>query len=92
MLLRKEISQQEASRSLNLTTRQVRNKLGSYKKDGPKSLIHKNRGKPSNKRWDKEAEAIKFIKDELAALEVGPTYASEQLEQRNIHVGIETVR
>ena len=49
-LLRREISQKAGAELLNLTDRQIRNKLKAYRLEGIASLVHKNRGKTSKRK------------------------------------------
>ena len=44
----RQMKQQKASEVLNLGIRQVQRLLSAYRKSGPKGLISKKRGKPSN--------------------------------------------
>ncbi len=92
-LIRKEISQKDGAKILNLTERHLRRKLKNFKSDGPKSLAHKNRGKTSNRKWDvnKEALAIDLLKSEWKGF--GPTFAAEKLlELHQIKISEETLR
>jgi hypothetical protein len=94
-LLRKEITQKGAAERLNLTDRQIRNKLAAYKVSGLESLVHGNRGRKSKTKWDPAYEtfAIDLLKGPWAELEMGPTLAAEQLlEHHKIRVSPETLR
>ncbi len=95
MLVRKEITQEDAAQRLDLGVRQVRNKQRAYEKNGAYGLVHKNRGKASKRKWnhDQEALAIDLLKGPWAELEMGPTFAAEQLfELYEIIVSAETLR
>lgn len=92
-LIRKEISQKSAAERLNLSDRQVRNKVKQYKIAGAKSLIHKNRGKVSRVKWDTEQEkfAIQLLKTDWEGF--GPTFAAEKLKDiYKIETNKETLR
>ena len=92
-LMRKEISQKAAGQALNLTPRQIRNKLKQYRATGPEGLIHKNRGKISNRRWasDVKKRSIALIRELYS--DFGPTFATEKLyELHNIKISDETLR
>lgn len=92
-LKRGEILQKDVAIALNLTSRQIRNKQRLYEESGPQSLIHKNRGRESKKKWDpkEEALAISLLKSEW--YDFGPTFAAEKLlEVHGIKVSEETMR
>ncbi|MDO8513248.1 MAG: ISNCY family transposase [bacterium] len=84
-LKEKQMKQHEAAKILNLSTRQIRRKLKSYRLSGEISLVNKSRGKPSNHRFADEfwTEIITLVKDKYA--DFGPTFASEKL-QENHHI------
>lgn len=93
-LVRKEITQLGAAELLDLTDRQVRNKLRDYKISGPASLAHKNRGRPNKRRWKQEEEnkALELLKGPVW-YDFGPTFAAEKLrELHGINVSSETLR
>jgi hypothetical protein len=82
-----------ASRELKIRYRQGKRIYAAYLKEGDRSLIHGNTGRPSNNRT---AEAIRE-----AALEAyrnrygdfGPTFAAEQLAAVDgIGIGVSTLR
>lgn len=92
-LLEKTITQKDAARFLNLTDRQVRNKLKRYKKFGESSLIHLNRGKPSPRKWNEKQRALcmKLLENEWKNF--GPKFTVEKLyEFYGIKISKETVR
>lgn len=92
-LKNKEISQIAVAKILGLTDRQVRNKLKRYVLNGAKGLIHKNRGRRSNRKWYKNERenAMNLLKGDFQNF--GPTFASEKLcEIYNIKVSNETLR
>ena len=93
-LIRKELTQQGAAELLDLTDRQVRTKLKAYRSEGITSLMHKNRGKRSNRRWNiaEEEFAIGLLKGDVW-YDFGPTFAAEKLEELyGIIVSDETLR
>lgn len=88
-----EISQTAAAKMLQLSDRQVRTKVKEYRLNGPAGLVHKNKGRPSKRRWNlkDEAFAISLLKSEWS--DFGPTFASEKLlELHGIKVSPETLR
>ena len=92
-LLKKEIRQKEGAKLLDLSLRQVKRKIKEYRKIGAVSLVHGNRGKPSNRVIDKELadKALTLIKENYP--DFGPTFASEKLEENHgIIINHETLR
>lgn len=89
----KEIKQKEAAMILNLSSRQIRNKLKTFRRLGPKSLIHGSRGKPSNNQIDPgiKQEAIFLVENKYP--DFGPTFAAEKLEENHkVIISHETLR
>ena len=57
-----EITKEQAQKELNLGIRQINRLLIKFKNEGKIGFIHKNRGKPSNKKVSDEIkEEIIFI-------------------------------
>lgn len=87
------IQQKKAAELLDLSTRQIRRILNEFRAQGAKRLVHKARGRPSNR---KHPDAFK--KKVLRCYETqypgfGPTLACEKLLERNkIRIGRETLR
>lgn len=92
-LIDKELTQKKAAEILDISDRQVRNILKSFKSNGIHSLISKKRGMPSNRK--KEPSFKKMI---LALIreryeDFGPTLAAEKLEElHSIKISNETLR
>ena len=88
------LSQKEAAHALDLSTRQVRRIVRRFQREGAKGLVHRSRGRPSNRKICKE------IREEVAGFmrepdfhDYGPTLLSESLAQeRGIEVSRETMR
>jgi len=92
-LAEREISQSQAARILNITDRQVRNRLRRYEKYGERGLVHKSRGKPSKKRWKEEERLLTLELLNKEFINFGPTLVAEKLWQLHaIKVSKETVR
>lgn len=88
-----KIGQKEAAAQLQISTRWVRAKYKRYRKDGDTGLVHKNRGRPSLRRWnDKDREkALQLLRNEWQGF--GPTFATEKLEElHSVTVSKETLR
>lgn len=87
------ITLKKATELCGLSYRQMKRKYKSYKKSGPAGLIHKSRGKPSNRGisqviMDTILNLIKTI-----YMGFGPTLLAEKLEESHqIKVDHETVR
>lgn len=92
-LKRRELKQGKAANILGLSVRQVKRKLRKYKLDGAKSLVHKSRGRTSNRKISQEKldEAIILIRDKY--WDFGPTLANEKLDKiHKIKLSVEKVR
>ena len=71
----------------------MRRLQGRLKAEGPPGLVHRSRGRPSNRAKPKKlrAQALALIREKYA--DFGPTLASEQLAQAHrIHLSDETLR
>lgn len=92
-LKERQIKQKVASQLLNLGVRQIQRKLKNYCDLGAKSLIHGNRGKPSNRKFDPSLveQALNLIENHYP--DFTPTFASEKLEENHkIIINRETLR
>ena len=89
----KRLRQNEASRMLGISVRQVRRLFRAFKDQGPPSLISKRRGKPSHNQLDPETvqKAIDLICEHYC--DFGPTLAHEKLiEKHDLRLSRESVR
>ncbi len=87
------INKTEAAARLRISVRWVRKKIKRYIKQGDLGIVHKSRGKTSNRCLNKESE--KLLIELLGAEWKGfrPTFAAEKLEENyKIKVSKETVR
>jgi len=85
--------QVEAAEILSLSGRQIRRIVKRIRSEGSRGIIHRSRGRPSNRRiCDKIKErVIKLYRTQYKGF--GPTLASEKLLERNrIGVSGETLR
>jgi len=82
-LVNNKVTQQAVADELGRSVRQIRNKLKAFKKEGPASLAHKNRGRPSKRKLDREVESrvIEILRSEDWPEDCGPTFASEKLQE-----------
>lgn len=91
---KKLITQREAAEELGLSVRQVKRLIYALKKHGDKAVVHKLRGKPSNRKIEEgvEREAVKILSSPVYA-GFGPTLAAEYLQDKHgIEASKETVR
>lgn len=87
------LTQIGASIKLGITDRHLRRILKGYRKDGPATLIHRLRGKPSNRSTPREKleTAIKLVQEKY--WDFGPTFAAEKLdENHNIKIDHDILR
>jgi transposase len=93
-----ELTQVEAADMLRVSYRQLKRMYVRYRESGPKGLVHRSAGKPSNRtRPAKERERIlKIVRKEYGGApgeRFGPTLAAEHLEaDHGIVVDAETLR
>jgi len=92
-VLEQVINQVEAAEILSLSCRQIRRMVRRIRIEGERGIIHRSRGKPSNRRIPKK------IRDRVIQLyrrqysDFGPTLASEKLQERDgIGISRETLR
>src|SRR2546421_2609731 len=91
---KKLITQGEADKELGLSIRQVQRLLEAVKERGDKAVVHRLRGKPSNRKIE---EAIEKKAVQVLSMPVyegfGPTLAAEYLGKKHgIEASKETVR
>ena len=82
----------EASRLLNLSSRQVRRIQRRMELEGDGGIVHRLRGRPGNARKDKvfKKQVLRiYVKDYNG---FGPTLASEKLTERGLPISAETLR
>jgi len=85
-------SQAKAAQLLGLTVRQVRRLQERLDEGGDAALVHRLRGKPSNRQLD--AKLRKRVLGEYRKLYTGfgPTLACEKLAEQDMHVSPDTLR
>ena len=92
-LIDKKINGTDASKQIGLSLRQVKRLKSSVIKSGIEGLIHKGRGRESNRKLD--LDIIKNVSTLLKEkyYDFGPTFASEKLDEDDqIRIGKETTR
>src|SRR5499425_1138888 len=91
---RRLITQREAAEELGLSVRHVKRLIYALKKHGDKAVIHRLRGRPSNRKIEEriEREAVQILSAPVYQ-GFGPTLAAEYLGKKHgIEVSKETVR
>jgi hypothetical protein len=92
-VLERVIKQVEAAEILSLSSRQIRRIIKRITIEGDKGIIHKSRGRPSNRRIPGKIrdKVIKLYRKQYQ--DFGPTLASEKLLERDgIRINDETLR
>ena len=92
-ILNKELRHKEASEALSLSERQIRRIVNRVKFEGNQGIVHKSRGKPSNRRIAPRLKnkIIECYRTKYSGF--GPTFAAEKLFERDkIEVHHETLR
>ena len=87
------LKQKEAAALLSLSNRQIRRLIKKAGKEGDVGIIHKSRGKPSNRRLPKKIKdkVIELYRQKYVGF--GPLLASEKLLERDgLTVNDETLR
>ena len=87
------LRQGPAARLLGLSVRQVRRILSRYRAEGDAGLVHRARGRPSNRRLAeaKRRQAVALVAKQYR--DFGPTLAAEKLQERDgLAVSRETLR
>lgn len=92
-VLEKRLTQAEAGMVLGLSQRQVRRLCQSMRRQGPRALVSRKRGRPSNRQLPKVVQeyAVGLISERYS--DFGPTLAHEKLaELHGVRVSRETLR
>ncbi len=78
-----KITIKEASHVLGISYRQARRLWRRYQREGPKGLVSKRKGKPSNHQMSRgvKEKAMTLVKEKYA--DYGPTLATEKLEEKH---------
>ena len=89
----RKLKQVEAARRLELSERQVRRLLRRVRQQGDRGVVHRLRGRPSNRKiaaavQQRAREQLR----EVGYADFGPTLAAEHLRRGGLSVSHETVR
>src|SRR5262249_33505458 len=87
-----ERGQKEAARLLRLCVRQVRRLRRRIEASGDQGLIHRLRGRPSNRRLHGELRQKVLAEYQRCYADFGPTLASEKLAEQGLVVLPDTLR
>lgn len=85
-------TQVEAARLLRRSVRQVRRVQRRLEAEGDTGVIHRARGKPSNRRIDAALRQRVLAAYRQDYPDFGPTLAAEKLTERHMHIAVETLR
>jgi transposase len=89
----KKVKQREAAEILGVSTRQIRRLARRIKREGEAGIVHKSRGKPSNRKIPEETRKMitELYRKEYG--DFGPTLAAEKLlERHKLRISDETLR
>lgn len=88
-----QLTQGEAARLLGLTDRQIRRLVRRVEQEGDRGLVHRGRGKPSNRRISEKRKVPALQLYARRYGDFGPTLAAEKLAERDgITLSAETLR
>jgi transposase len=89
---RKHLRQREAAKRLGLSARQVRRLLRRVRHEGDRGVIHRLRGRPSNRKMARAVERRILAEVQRRYRDFGPTLACEHLARQGLGVSRETLR
>ena len=88
-----QLRQRQAAAQLGLTGRWVRKLLGRLRAEGDRGVVHRSRGRPSNRKLPEAWRARAVARVQEGYRDFGPTLAGEYLAKRDgIAVSKETLR
>ena len=91
---KRQITQRQAAEELKLSERQVRRLVVRLKESGDRAVVHRLRGRRSNRRLGEKLreKAVQILSEEVYR-GFGPTLASEYLAQKHkLRIGREALR
>jgi hypothetical protein len=87
-----ERTQVEAARQLQLSDRQVRRLLVRVRAEGDRGVVHRLRGRPSNRKIPADRQQRTLARVRRRYADFGPTLAGEHLAEEGLAVSRETLR
>ncbi len=92
-VLEGKLTQVQAGEVIGLSDRQIRRIIQRVRVEGNRGLVHRSRGRPSNRRMDEKVKAKILTLYEKRYGDFGPTLATEKLAERDrIPISDETLR
>ncbi len=85
-------TQGKAAELLKLSTRQVRRLQKRWRRQGPAALVHRLRGKPSNRGHEAQLRRKVLQAYRRRYADFGPTLACEKLAEEGLLVAVNTLR
>src|ERR1019366_5775204 len=89
---RGHLTQVEGARRIHLCDRQVRRLLQRLREGGDRAVIHRLRGRPSNRKFEGCFQRMVLARVGQRYADFGPTLAAEHLAQEGLAVSRETLR
>ena len=91
--IEKKITQARAGEVLDLSERQIRRLVKRVREEGPRGVVHRCRGQPSNRKLADSVKGLVVSLYEEKYPDFGPTFATEKLlELDGIKISKETLR
>lgn len=87
-----ELRQVEAAEICGLSYRQTRRQYQRYREFGDRGLVHRGRGRPSNRKYPSEFRAAVLARYQERYPDFGPTLAAEKLLLDGYRLDHETLR
>jgi hypothetical protein len=91
-VLKGQRTQAEAGRLLGLTDRQIRRIQRRLEKEKDRGVVHRLRGRPSNRRIDPQDRGKVIVAYQAELVGFGPTFAAEKLTEGGLPVAARTLR
>lgn len=82
-VVERKLTQVYAAQLLGLSDRQIRRLVRRVRREGARGLVHRSRGRPSNRAIDRRTKARILRRYEVRYSDFGPTLAAEKLAERN---------
>src|SRR5437870_1012045 len=89
---RGELRLRKAAQLLQLSYRQAKRVYARYGQEGDKGLVHRLRGRPSNRQLDKTKKQTVLARYRKKYADFGPTLAAEYLAKEGLGISVETLR